>query len=349
MSEFEAKTNVPPVALLGDILINNKGEEIATSKAFEDVDIVGLYFSAHWCPPCRQFTPLLSERYTKLREAGKKVEIVFLSSDSDEDSFKSYHSSMSFLALPYSDRERKNEIANKFDVRGIPNLKLLDAKSGEVICSNARSGIGGANFIEDFPYLPKPVYDIGENVNGINGAISLLIMMEAFEDAGRKKEIVKSFTEIAIKQIEKNKASSGERMISKFWTATSGKGPGASIRKLMNLNRFTLPHEHELMENKKSPSWYCDGCNKNDPEAKRFTCIEAGCDFDFCLDCFEASEKDIKEEDKQPIMAILDLSDDNEGYYQPLGENNMSVTQENIEKFISDFADAKLEKKELQK
>ena len=26
---------------------------------------VGIYFSAHWCPPCRGFTPVLTEFFNK--------------------------------------------------------------------------------------------------------------------------------------------------------------------------------------------------------------------------------------------------------------------------------------------
>jgi thiol-disulfide isomerase/thioredoxin len=31
-------------------------------------DVIGLYFSAHWCPPCRGFTPHLAETYDAIRD-----------------------------------------------------------------------------------------------------------------------------------------------------------------------------------------------------------------------------------------------------------------------------------------
>ncbi len=41
-----------------------------------------LYFSASWCPPCKMFTPLLAEWYTKKKKEGKvDFEIIFVSSD----------------------------------------------------------------------------------------------------------------------------------------------------------------------------------------------------------------------------------------------------------------------------
>ncbi|KAH7708030.1 thioredoxin [Aphelenchoides avenae] len=52
--------------------------------------IVGLYFSAHWCPPCRRFTPQLDDFYKKLKEAGEKFEIVFISADESEKEMMSY-------------------------------------------------------------------------------------------------------------------------------------------------------------------------------------------------------------------------------------------------------------------
>ena len=52
-----------------------------------------LYFSAHWCPPCRGFTPELVKAYTKLKAVGRDFEVVFISSDRDLAGFKVRHRS----------------------------------------------------------------------------------------------------------------------------------------------------------------------------------------------------------------------------------------------------------------
>ncbi|RLG30214.1 hypothetical protein DRO03_05040 [Methanosarcinales archaeon] len=46
--------------------------------------IIGVYFSAHWCPPCRAFTPNLVKFYNSLKKADKPFEIIFVSSDRDK-------------------------------------------------------------------------------------------------------------------------------------------------------------------------------------------------------------------------------------------------------------------------
>ena len=43
-----------------------------------DGKIVALYFSASWCGPCQQFTPLLKTFYTAIKRLGKPFEIVFV-------------------------------------------------------------------------------------------------------------------------------------------------------------------------------------------------------------------------------------------------------------------------------
>ena len=50
------------VKLLGETLKTKDGVA-STAEALKGKQAVALYFSAHWCPPCRGFTPQLVETY----------------------------------------------------------------------------------------------------------------------------------------------------------------------------------------------------------------------------------------------------------------------------------------------
>merc|ERR1712194_591443 len=67
--------------------IQTKDGPKPTSKVLANKTNVMIYFSAHWCPPCRGFTPVLSEAYTASAKAGNETAIVFMSSDRDQASF----------------------------------------------------------------------------------------------------------------------------------------------------------------------------------------------------------------------------------------------------------------------
>merc|ERR1712117_711200 len=127
--------------LLGDTLLTSEGEK-PTSAALEGATAIGLYFSAHWCPPCRGFTPKLAERYNSLKEAGAKVEVIFCSSDRDENAFKEYFAEMPWLALPFSNRELKGELSSMFGVSGIPSLVICN-KDGTKFNSEGRNVVMG--------------------------------------------------------------------------------------------------------------------------------------------------------------------------------------------------------------
>ena len=88
--------------LLGEKL-QNQDAPVSTADALAGKH-VALYFSAHWCPPCRGFTPELAKLYVSHLKA-KGLEIVFVSSDHDEAGFSSYYAEMPWLALPYGERE----------------------------------------------------------------------------------------------------------------------------------------------------------------------------------------------------------------------------------------------------
>lgn len=137
--------------MLGGTLLTQDGER-PTSEVLEGATAVGLYFSAHWCPPCRGFTPKLAEMYRSAFGA-KGLKIVFVSSDRDEESFKAYYGEQPWAALPYGQRGIKDALSKKFKVKGIPSLVILDAE-GKTITTDGREAVSQDPEGANFPWKP---------------------------------------------------------------------------------------------------------------------------------------------------------------------------------------------------
>ena len=101
--------------------------------------LIGVYFSAHWCPPCKAFTPLLSKFYKLANEKEKQIEIIFISFDRDEKSYKEYYDSMPWLSFPFKS-EKKEVFAEDFSIKGIPALLIFD-KDGKLIDYDGRMSV----------------------------------------------------------------------------------------------------------------------------------------------------------------------------------------------------------------
>lgn len=118
-------------------------DRVLLSSAFSKVDLVFLYASAHWCPPCRKYTPQLVKFYNDAKrfykqdsKRTKSIEIVFVSADHDMNGFNNYYSTMPWLAVPY-DAETREMLLAWMKATGIPKLMCLDARSGRILESNS--------------------------------------------------------------------------------------------------------------------------------------------------------------------------------------------------------------------
>ena len=118
-------------------LISGNGTLIPASSVLTG-KCVAIYFSAHWCGPCRQFTPKLLDLYAQCKAAGKRFEIIFCSADNSEEEFRNYHAGMSWPAIGY-DEEHREGMMGMFKVSGIPRMVVL-APSGRIVVENAISG-----------------------------------------------------------------------------------------------------------------------------------------------------------------------------------------------------------------
>jgi thiol-disulfide isomerase/thioredoxin len=94
-----------------------------------------IYFSAHWCPPCRAFTPKLVEFYNKNVGIGD-FDLLFVSSDKNQKAMDAY---MSETGMPWTGiklgHAKIQELKQQFGVRGIPCLVLLNEKD-EVLATS---------------------------------------------------------------------------------------------------------------------------------------------------------------------------------------------------------------------
>jgi len=193
---------VPPTIAsgLGDKLVkkvDGKVVEIATKEALKGKTLA-LYFSAHWCPPCRGFTPQLANLYKNMKQQvadGKReddFEFVFVSSDRDAHSFNEYFAEMPWLALPFSNRKGKSDLSDIFGVRGIPSLVTIDADGKTVINKAARGAASGDPNGLEFPWYPKAVNDVNEVTDGLNDEVCVVALLDGADDAvasARKKDI----------------------------------------------------------------------------------------------------------------------------------------------------------------
>ncbi|KAH0852220.1 hypothetical protein HID58_094154 [Brassica napus] len=121
-AKLEAQT-LESLLVSGDLnyVLGKDGAKVLVSE------LVGknilLYFSAHWCPPCRAFTPKL----------------------------------MPWLALPFGD-PRKTSLARTFKVGGIPMLAAL-GPTGKTVTKEARDLVG-AHGADAYPFTEERVKEI---------------------------------------------------------------------------------------------------------------------------------------------------------------------------------------------
>jgi nucleoredoxin len=125
-------------AILGAQLEGKSGPVPTASIA--ETEFVLLYFSAHWCPPCRGFTPRLAMFYEEANSARKQVEIVFVSFDRDEAGFREYYGEMPWLTVPFANKTAREALAKRFGVSGIPQLTLLK-RDGSIAVNNCRGDV----------------------------------------------------------------------------------------------------------------------------------------------------------------------------------------------------------------
>lgn len=132
---FASLVGAAPLAeTVGDSLVRYDGKKLvdAPADALKDKKLIAVYYSAHWCPPCRAFTPSLVDFYEKTTAENPEFELIFVSSDRSEKDMAGYMDwgKMPFLAVDFDQIDQSP--LRKHSARGIPYMVVLDA-DGNVV------------------------------------------------------------------------------------------------------------------------------------------------------------------------------------------------------------------------
>jgi nucleoredoxin len=132
-----SKTETPNVLasqFKGDLVSWKNGSLVSfDDEPLAKKRLIALYFSAHWCGPCRKFTPQLVEFYNRVAPEHPEFEIVFVSNDRSPIAMETYmrDAQMPWPAIAFAKLPGK-EALKKYAGEGIPCLVLLDS-NGSVL------------------------------------------------------------------------------------------------------------------------------------------------------------------------------------------------------------------------
>jgi nucleoredoxin len=143
-------------AILAGNLVDSSGATVGVERLTTKKYLL-VYYSAHWCPPCRSFTPKLVNWYNKNHD---DYEVVFVSSDRSEAKMLAYmkEAKMPWVAVKYRTKAHR-DMAQFRKGGGIPCLVLLDTDDKRLAGSYDNAGkkyLGAENAYEKLkPLIQK--------------------------------------------------------------------------------------------------------------------------------------------------------------------------------------------------
>lgn len=131
--------------------------------------VAGIFFSASYCGPCKQFIPLLEQFYNKMKQKGKSFEVVWVNSDTQasKNDFLDYYRLMPWPAVPFeSATDALMRTAHRYSLSGIPHLVIVHGDDCSVITLDGRMKVVEDPNGLEFPWgnrarslipIPRPV------------------------------------------------------------------------------------------------------------------------------------------------------------------------------------------------
>ena len=175
------------LATYSELIGGAPAAELEPVEVVAGAEVLGLYFSAAWCPACRRTTPLVASAYSAIRSRGHQLQIVYVSQDASEAEFDQYRAAMPWPALPFGGT-RAALLAEAFSVQSIPTLVLL-RPDGTLISTDGIRLM--RKHTRAFPWLSKLPPPMTPHVDAVGGSCwqrkALLTCTCSFVSAPRER------------------------------------------------------------------------------------------------------------------------------------------------------------------
>ncbi|XP_064391177.1 uncharacterized protein LOC135339010 isoform X2 [Halichondria panicea] len=157
----------PTASWLGEkaLFVDCFGEAVGREK-LDRAEIIALYFSASWCPPCRRFLPKLVKFYHHVKQHAKSFEILYISSDYSRQDMMKYmqQQQMPWVGLSFEGKQSQ-DLQKFFKVMAIPQLRVVTTK-GELIEESAKKPVEATSSGSDVLRLYNKWYEKVEPTEG---------------------------------------------------------------------------------------------------------------------------------------------------------------------------------------
>ena len=190
--------------LFRDNLENQRGQPVQLLP--DDQGVVVLYFSASWCPPCRQFTPLLKTAYsTSLGDVcqnhGRRMQVVFVSRDRSAEEFRDYFRSHhgDWLAVKFEAAALRDSLAAMFGVRGIPALVIPSAVPGAPALEyfdgrqELSQAVMAGSSSNSMPMVIRGMLNSWANRNGVDFLVMIRRALQPLKIGSGQREAAREF------------------------------------------------------------------------------------------------------------------------------------------------------------
>ena len=125
------------------IHLDDKLCKVQTQQALlKSLKLVLLYFSGRWCPACTEFDNVIRDVCNALKpypEYGD-IEVIWISCDVSEDSYKAHLRRLGLLGATWSPK-RLQDATERFDLKALPSLLVMDAQDGRVVTGTGRRDV----------------------------------------------------------------------------------------------------------------------------------------------------------------------------------------------------------------